>query len=193
MPEAMQPNRLDSLVSEPSLLALPFPFPSTHLLQLQLNDLFLEGISFVLPFHVSLFHAILLSTEKEKQRKESALLWTKIHAHKSGNSVQKEHLTNQLSHWLDASSNQSPGPQRKEILKSYLCMMDLSYSSPSGVFMMANSSRVTWHRAGFSIDVEIMLMSCGSTLPGESRERDPTAFIDDYQENKEKNIILSTP
>lgn len=55
--------------------------------------------------------------------------------------------------------------------------------------MMANSSRVTWHRAGFSIDAEIVLMSCGSTLPGESRARDPTAFIDDCQENEGKNII----
>lgn len=76
-------------------------------------------------------------------------------------------------------------------MKSYLCIIDLSYSSPSGVFMMANSSRVTWHRAGFSIDAEIVLMSCGSTLPGESRERDPTAFIDDYQEKKRKKTLLS--
>lgn len=59
--------------------------------------------------------------------------------------------------------------------------------------MMANSSRVTWHRAGFSIDAEIVLMSCGSTRPGESRERDPTAFIDDYEENKGKNSIIGIP
>lgn len=171
---------------------LPFLFLSTHLLQLQLNDLFLEGISFVLPLHVSLFHAILLSTEKKKkQRKESALLGLRSRYTNPGTPVQKEHLTNPLTHRLDASSNQSPGALRKEIIKPYLCIIDLSYSSPSGVFMMANSSRVTWHRAGFSIDAEIVLMSCGSTLPGESRDRDPTAFMDDYQKNKGKNIIIS--
>lgn len=43
---------------------MAFQFPPTHLLQLQLNDLFLEGVGFILPLHVSLFHTILLSTEK---------------------------------------------------------------------------------------------------------------------------------
>lgn len=81
--------------------------------------------------------------------------------------------------------------REEKLYKSYLCIIDLSYSSPSGVFMMANSSRVTWHRAGFCIDAEMVLMSCGSTLPGESRERDPTAFIDDYQENEEIKTISS--
>lgn len=66
-------------------------------------------------------------------------------------------------------------------LLTYLWIIDLSYSSPSGVFMMAYSSRVTWCRAGFSIVAEMVLISWGSTLPGESRERDPTAFMDDYQ------------
>lgn len=125
-----------------------------------------------------------------RKSKEKNQHWSGLRARhtNSGTPVQKAHLTNPLTHWLEASSNQSPGAQGKEIIKFYLCIIDLSYSSPSGVFMMANSSRVTWHRAGFSIDAEIVLMSCGSTLPGESRERDPTAFIDDYQENKGKNI-----
>ena len=90
-------------MSEPSL---PFLFPSTHLLQLQLNDLFLEGISFVFPLHVSLFHTILLSTEKEKQRKESALLWTEIPAHKSGNSC-PERASDKGTHPLARSQQQS--------------------------------------------------------------------------------------
>lgn len=175
-------------MSEPSLLA--FLFPSAHLLQLQLNDLFLEGISFVLPLHVSLFHTILLSTEKEKQRKQSALLWTKIQAHKSRNSC-PERASDKPTNQMPAAIN--PQVHREKTLKPYLCIIDLSYSSPSGVFMMANSSRVTWQRAGFSIDAEIVLMSSGSTLPGESRERDPTAFIGDYQENKGKNIVISIP
>lgn len=35
----------------------------THLLQLQLDDLLLKGISFVLSLHVGLFNAVLLGTE----------------------------------------------------------------------------------------------------------------------------------
>lgn len=37
--------------------------PCTHLLQLQLYDLLLKGISFVLSLHVGLFNAVLLGTE----------------------------------------------------------------------------------------------------------------------------------
>ena len=37
--------------------------PHTHLLQLQLDDLLLEGVSFVLSLHVGLFYAVLLGTE----------------------------------------------------------------------------------------------------------------------------------
>lgn len=39
----------------------------TNLLKLQLDDLLLEGISFVLSLHVSLFCAVLLGTETPKQ------------------------------------------------------------------------------------------------------------------------------
>lgn len=39
---------------------------STHLLELQLDDLLLEGISFVLSLHVSLLYAVLLRTETSK-------------------------------------------------------------------------------------------------------------------------------
>lgn len=37
--------------------------PSTHLLQLQLNDLLLKGVGFVLSLHVGFFYAVLLGTE----------------------------------------------------------------------------------------------------------------------------------
>lgn len=37
--------------------------PCPHLLQLQLDDLLLKGISFVLSLHVGLFNAVLLGTE----------------------------------------------------------------------------------------------------------------------------------
>lgn len=37
--------------------------PCTHLLQLQLNDLLLKGVGFVLSLHVGLFYAVLLGTE----------------------------------------------------------------------------------------------------------------------------------
>lgn len=172
---------------------MAFLFPSPHLLQLQLNDLFLERVSFILPLHVSLFHTVLLSTEKGS--KESALLWRKVQAHKSRNFCAEKSIWQTQTHSLtdEMPAGINPHVHRKKKLQSYLCIIDLSYSSPSGVFMMANSSRVTWHRAGFSIDAEIVLMSCGSTLPGESRERDPTAFMDDYQENKGKSTMISIP
>lgn len=51
---------------------------------------------------------------------------------------------------------------------SHLWMMDLSYSSPAGVSMMANSSRVTWHSAGFCTEAVMVLMSCGRTRSGEA-------------------------
>ena len=41
--------------------------PHTHLLQLQLDDLLLEGVSFVLSLHVGLFYAVLLGTETPEQ------------------------------------------------------------------------------------------------------------------------------
>lgn len=41
--------------------------PCTHLLQLQLDDLLLEGVSFVLSLHVGLFYAVLLGTETPEQ------------------------------------------------------------------------------------------------------------------------------
>lgn len=42
-------------------------FPCTHLLELQLNDLFLKGISFVLSLHVGFLYAVLLGTETSRQ------------------------------------------------------------------------------------------------------------------------------
>lgn len=47
-----------------NLCAMPL---CTHLLQLQLDDLLLKGISFVLSLHVGLFYAVLLSTETPEQ------------------------------------------------------------------------------------------------------------------------------
>lgn len=39
----------------------------THLLELQLDDLLLEGISFILSLHVGLLYTVLLGTETSKQ------------------------------------------------------------------------------------------------------------------------------
>ena len=62
-------------------------------------------------------------------------------------------------------------------------MMDLSYSSPAGVCMIANSSRVTWHSAGFCTQAVTVLMSCGRTRSGDRIEREPMAFMEDCQTN----------
>lgn len=62
-------------------------------------------------------------------------------------------------------------------------MMDLSYSSPAGVCIMANSSRVTRRSAGFCTEAVMVLMSCGRTLSGDRMEREPMAFMEDCQTN----------
>lgn len=62
-------------------------------------------------------------------------------------------------------------------------MMDLSYNSPAGVCMIANSSRVTWHSAGFCTEAVMVLMSCGRTRSGDRIEREPMAFMEDCQTN----------
>ena len=63
-------------------------------------------------------------------------------------------------------------------------MMDLSYNSPAGVCMIANSSRVTWHSAGFCTEAVMVLMSCGRTRSGDRIEREPMAFMEDCQTNR---------
>ena len=47
----------------------------------------------------------------------------------------------------------------KRAAEPHLWMMDLSNSSPAGVCMMENSSRVTRHRAGFCTEAVMVLMS----------------------------------
>lgn len=46
--------------------------------------------------------------------------------------------------------------------------------------MIANSSRVTWHSAGFCTEVVMVLMSCGRTRSGDRIEREPMAFMEDW-------------
>lgn len=73
--------------------------------------------------------------------------------------------------------------QRSPQVVSHPWMMDLSYSSPAGVCMMANSSRVTWSSAGFCTEAVMVLMSCGRTRSGDRMEREPMAFMEDCQTN----------
>lgn len=67
----------------------------------------------------------------------------------------------------------------------YLWMMLLSYSSPSGVSMMAYSSLVTWSRAGRESPSVMWLIICGNNLFGERQERAPTAFFTAWGEKCE--------
>lgn len=72
-------------------------------------------------------------------------------------------------------------------------MMDLSYSSPAGVCIMANSSRVTWHSAGFCTEAVMVLMSWGRTRSGDRMEREPMAFMEDCQTNRHDQCAPRQP
>lgn len=90
-----------------------------------------------------------------------------------------------LQEVLAPSYTHSLGEQRKPSpqVRSHLWMMDLSYSSPAGVCIMANSSRVTRRSAGFCTEAVMVLMSCGRTRSGDRMEREPMAFMEDCQTN----------
>lgn len=59
-------------------LRFPGEAPRTHLLQLQLNDLLLEGVGFVLSFHVGFFYAVLLGTEIQGRQVSSFKTATRL-------------------------------------------------------------------------------------------------------------------
>ena len=56
----------------------PGDAPRTHLLQLQLNDLLLEGVGFVLSLHVGFFYAVLLGTEIQGRQVSSFKTATRL-------------------------------------------------------------------------------------------------------------------
>lgn len=87
------------------------------------------------------------------------------------------HLTSQKTGLGDKKHLNPPGG-------THLWMMDLSYSSPAGVCMMANSSRVTRQNAGFCTEAVMVLMRCGRTRSGDRMEREPMAFMEDCQRNQ---------
>ena len=60
-------GKVTSLRPQSSAATSRVMLPCTHLLELQLNDLLLKGISFVLSLHVGLLYAVLLGTETSKQ------------------------------------------------------------------------------------------------------------------------------
>lgn len=59
-------------------LRFPGAAPRTHLLQLQLNDLLLEGVGFVLSLHVGFFYAVLLGTEIQGRQVSSFKTATRL-------------------------------------------------------------------------------------------------------------------
>lgn len=77
-------------------------------------------------------------------------------------------------------------------MKLYLMMMLLSYSSPSGVCMIAYSWRVTSLSAGLDNRWVTWSITRGSSLVGDRTDREPTAFWTAYKKDVYRPLTSSS-